>query len=172
MKKNFLFIFFIVFLLIILAFWVFVSNVSNEQKIKTYKADEFEIKYPDWSELDFKAIFESEKLELAVAKQECSFLIHTASVPKGVAFREHIQKLFQERAKKLMIKITSEDIRDNNAFFDGEIEQGKDALRSIFYSYFTSRNDTYIISFIAEKSKFTKACMPYLPDIITSVDVR
>lgn len=148
------------------------DEFSNGQKYKIYKADKFEIRYPDWPNLDPKLILEPEKVKVAVSNEGCNFLINVVSVPANATFKSYTEKLLQEQISKFDIKITTKDIKENNAFIDGEIIMNNTTVRSVSYGYFTSKRESYGIGFIAEKSQFTKACATYVPLVIASVNAQ
>jgi hypothetical protein len=158
--------------ILILIMAVIVWFLFGRQKYKIYQAQDFEVKYPDWSDVDKKNLLEPEKTKLAVANKGCNFIINVVAVPENTTFKEYTEKLAQEQIAKTKSKVIAQNIQDNTAYFEGEVPMGNTTLYSVSYGYMTSLRQSYGIGFIAEKSIFETACLPIINEVVKSVRIK
>jgi len=142
------------------------------QKYRIYQAQDFEIKYPNWPDVEKRNILEPEKTKLAVVNKGCNFVINITAIPASTTFKEYTEKLVQEQIAKTKGKIITQDIQDKVAYFEGEIPIGNTTLHSVSYGYMTSLRQSYGIGFIAPKSTFETVCRPIISEVVKSVKVR
>ncbi len=149
------------------------TNTGGE-RYEFYRADDFEVKYPYWQNVEKKNLLEPEKTKLAVTDGRCNFVITSIPVPSDTTFKEHTQKLIGDQLiqSKYPVKIITSDIQDINAHIEGEFTLNKTDLHSISYGYMTSKRQSYGIAFIAEKSLFDSTCRPIINDVVASVKVK
>ncbi len=144
----------------------------NKQKYQVYRAEDFEIKYPDWPKVDERNVFDPQRTKLAVANNGCNFVINAIAIPENTTFKEYTKKSAQEQIAKTKSKIITQNIQDNTAYFEGEVPMGNTTLYSISYSYLTSGRQSYGIAFIAEKSVFETACRPFIDKVVGGVRAK
>ncbi len=145
---------------------------KGEEKYEVYKADDFEVKYPYWQNIDKKNLLDPEKTKLAVTDGKCNFVVTAIPVPTNTNFKDYTQKLVQEQITKTKSKVIAQDIKDNTAYMEGELNIGNTTLYSISYGYMTSKRQSYGIAFISEKSLFESACQPIINEVVESVKVK
>jgi hypothetical protein len=171
-QKKIFFIVIIIIGLLVILFATGILKISFGQKYQIYKAEDFEIKYPDWPNIDKKNLLKPENIKLAVTNGSCNFLINVISVPADTNFKNYTEKLAEEEITKTNAKIIVKDIKDNTAYFVGEVTMGNITLHSVSYGYFTTKRLSYGVAFIAEKSQFNAACQPIVEEVVKSVRVR
>ena len=139
---------------------------------EVYKADDFEVKYPFWQNVDKKNLLDPEKTKLAVTDGKCNFVITAIPIPNNTNFKDYTQKLAQEQIARTKSKVIAQDIGDNTAYIEGELTMGNTTLYSISYGYMTGKRQSYGIAFVAEKSLFESACRPIIDEVVESVRVK
>lgn len=147
---------------------------NRSQNYKVYQTDDFVVKYPNWQDIDKKNLFEPEKTKLAVTDGFCNFVVTSVFLPSNTNFKEYIQKELknQESLSKYSIKINFSDIQELKSQIEGEFTINATELKSISYSYLTSKRQIYSIVFIAQKNLFANSCRPIIEEITASVKAR
>ena len=148
------------------------GEFSNGQRYATFKIDDFEVKYPNWPNIDRSKIAEADEYKVAVANEGCNFIIKVASVPQNTSFREYEENLFQEQIKQFPVKILIKDIKDTTAYFEGEVSMGNTIVKNVSYSYFTSKRQSVSWAFVAQNDQFDRVCRPIIDEVVRSVKVK
>jgi len=141
----------------------------REQKYAIFKTDNFEIKYPDWPNIDQGEAPDS-KIKIAVADGGCNLIIKEDALPENVTLKDHVEKVIGDLGGA--VKISQKIFQTNTAYLDGEITVGSAALRNVSYSYLAKNNIFYGIAFVAEKNSFDKACQPFIKEVTESALVK
>jgi hypothetical protein len=148
------------------------GEFSNGQQYATFKTDDFEVKYPNWPNIDRSKIAEADKYKVAVSNEGCNFIIKVASVPQNTSFREYEENLLQEQMKQFPVKILIKDIKDTTAYFEGEVSIGNTIVKNVSYSYFTSKRQSVGFAFVAQNDQFNRVCRPIIDEVVRSVKVK
>jgi|GEM_PF-4287823 len=141
---------------------------SNGQIYKVFVVDNFEVKYPDWPNIDLKNVPDAGKIKVAVTDQNCVFMVKIADIPAGTTFKANTEKLLADQAEKIS-KTLIREVGDRQAHFEGEVIAGKAKMKNVSYTYLVSGNQSAGIAFAANVDNFDGACQPIIDEVIASV---
>ncbi|MFA6523113.1 MAG: hypothetical protein WCS85_01985 [Candidatus Peribacteraceae bacterium] len=148
------------------------GEFSNGQLYSVFAADTFEVKYPNWPNVDSSALSEPGRTKVAVSNEGCTFIITANPVPEGKTFTAFVEEKLREQTGKAGIRMTVKDISERSAHLETEISAGTVTIQSATYAYETSGRQYYGIGFAALTETFKRVCQPLIQDVIGSVRVH
>ena len=154
-----------------LAGQVIIGQFKNGQNYKIFTSDDFEMKYPVWPNIDLTKITNSENIKIAVTNQECTFILKISPLPQGIDFKTQVQKTFDNSASSQVGTLANE-IGENKAYFEGEINLGNIIKKNISYVYLTKKNNTAGFALSANRDFFGQSCQPIIDEIVVSVKLK
>jgi len=148
------------------------GEFSNGQLYATYTTEDFEVKYPNWPNVDRTRLPESERMKVVVSNDGCTFMITSATLPSGVTFQEYTESRIREQTGTANIRLTVKDIGEKSAHLEAEATVGTASVKSVTYAFSTSAGQYYGIAFAASSELFDRVCRPLVPDVLESVRVH
>lgn len=145
------------------------GEFGNGQPYAVYATDDFEVRYPNWPNIDRSQLPEPERTKVAVSNEGCTFMINAAPLPEGMTFKEYMEKRLQEQTSKVKAEVTVKTIGETNAHLEAEVNLGTVTVRSATYAFVTSNRQYYGIGFAAPKTPFDRVCQPLIQEVIESV---
>ncbi|MDD5341148.1 MAG: hypothetical protein PHC97_01790 [Patescibacteria group bacterium] len=144
------------------------TQESNDYKI--LKTTDFEVKYPNWQNIDVSTIPDAKYVKVAVSNQRCVLIIKGTPLPANTSYKDYIEGIIKQSGAAL--KINSQQINSASAYLDGDVTSGQTILRNISYSYLAKSNVVYGLAFVSEKSVFENYCRETIENVINSVIVK
>lgn len=145
------------------------GEFSNGQQYLTFKTNDFEVKYPNWPNIDTNKTPGTDKFRVAVANEGCNFIIKVSIVPPNTTLKAYAEKVISDSGTS--IKINKKEINGDRAYLDGDVIMGGVTLKNVSLEFKTN-NNIYGLAFVAEKNKFSQVCEPLVNEVNNSVKVN
>lgn len=145
------------------------GEFANGQPYLTFKTNDFEVKYPNWPNIDKSKLAAIDNIQVAVANEGCNFIIKESVVSPNTTLEVYAEKAINASGNNL--KINKKEINGNKGYLDADVTMGNVTLRNVSLDFKTG-NDIYGIAFVAEKNSFSKACEPLVDEVNKSVIVN
>ena len=142
------------------------------QKTAVYKASDFEITYPVWSNIPKENLLDPTATRIAVTNNGCNFLVTARPVVKDQIFKTYAQKMIDDEIASNNVKVVTKTIKDDSSFVESSFTIDKTLMYSTSNGYFTSSRQFYTVIFVSQKDVFEKACRPLINSTIASVKVK
>lgn len=148
------------------------SATPVNQKTAVYKASDFEITYPVWSNIPKENLLDPTATRIAVTNSGCNFLVTARPVAKDQIFKTYAQKMIDDEIASNNVKVVTKTIKDDSSFVESSFTIDKTLMYSTSNGYFSSSRQFYTVIFVSQKDVFEKACRPLIKSTIDSVKVK
>lgn len=145
------------------------KEFSNGQPYAVFRTDRFEVKYPDWPNIDVRLQPDADKLKVAVSSEGCNLFVKEKDLPDDLTLESYTQKVISDFGDK--ITVATSDVKDGRASLDADIDMGSGAVMRNVSRVYQIGNTLYSIAFISEKTMFPNACQPIFDEVVASVKV-
>lgn len=178
MKKNIVFIIISVLLVGGIATAAYIMKAkessskvfSNGQPYEIFETDQFQVKYPKWSDMDVSKLPNADAIKIAISNEDCSFFIKTTDLPATSTLQIYTDQVIQNFGPSLHVNKT--EVAGNQAYLDAEIEMGTGAIMKNISNVYQIGNTLYSMAFIAEKVAFPNTCEQVMNEVVASVKVK
>lgn len=142
------------------------------QKTAVYKASDFEITYPVWTNIPKENLLDPTATRIAVTDNGCNFLVTARPIAKDQIFKTYAQKTIDDEIASNNVKVITKTIKDDSSFVESSFTIDKTLMYSTSNGYFTSSRQFYTVIFVSQKDVFEKSCRPLIKSTIDSVKVK
>lgn len=149
-----------------------ISVTPGNQKTAVYKASDFEITYPVWSNISKENLIDPTATRIAVANAGCNFLVTARSIPKDQIFKTYAGKMIDDEIQSNNVKVVKKEVKNDSSFVESSFSIEKAPMYSTSNGYFTSSRQFYNVIFVSSKELFEKSCRPLIKSTIDSVKVK
>jgi len=146
------------------------DEFSNGQPYLIYKDENFEIKYPNWPNINPANIASPATMKVAVINAGCSFAVNSSLLPADMNFYDYTRELVKRQAVQYKFTLIEQNIGATKAYFIVEIPAGADVVKNVSYAYLSkNQKQTYGVAFAANKDIYDTACQPVVDEVIASI---
>lgn len=145
------------------------GKFRNGQPYRTYREGGVVVRYPAWKDIEGGRLIEPDKIKLAVANDNCAFVINSEKILDPEKLPDMYEEYRQKRIEALGSKII-ESGRDETGFFLTEELKGDVYDYTSFTRFYVSKdNNFYKIYVIGEKGKFAGLCAPVIEESFKNI---
>jgi len=144
------------------------GEFSNGQLYSTFKTENFEIKYPNWPNIDKSKVAGADAIKVAVANAGCNFIIKETTVAPDTTLSAYVDQAINGAGSS--IKMNKKEITGDRGYLDGDVTMSGVTMKNVSLEFKTG-NNIYGIAFVAEKNNFSAACEPLVNEVSESAIV-
>lgn len=145
------------------------KEFSNGQPYAIFRTDRFEVKYPDWPNIDVRLQPDADKLKVAVSNEGCNLFVKEKDLPDDLTLESYTEKVISDFGDKITVAVS--EAKDGRASLDADIDMGSGAVMRNVSRVYQIGNTLYSIAFISEKTMFPNVCQPIFDEVVASVKV-